>query len=399
MLLQSIYGALSIYYLSYFFLRLKLSSGFAHIVSLVTFSILLIPWSPLQYYLVTFIKDSFFAFSLCWLIALILNFIRVKVNVIQFNILYSLLTILLVFCLSSRHNALILFPLILFSQYMILKTRQISLRKMIVYFSMPWILFFGVKKINTDFFEIQKTYPFQQVIAQDLISMVYLKPDIRKNFPYLNSNLKSNYLEGFEWGNVHRIYFEDTIVNEEYRYGNEMTEEYMRAILHYPLLFIKTKWLNFQTLLSFEVPHNWFYLGVDKQDIAQHGSIILTKRSEKLIQNTTFNKIRSKIFYFSIAISDNMSSRLFSGINAVWLIINILSIFVLIFFIIKTRINPFSLIIILFPFLYYFSYLVATTAHDFRFMYPATLVVQTLFLSFLFSCILNLKTLFKDKIK
>ena len=178
-----------------------------------------------------------------------------------------------------------------------------------------------------------------------------------------------------------------------------MIQEYIKAILQHPMLFLKTKWLNFENLLSIRFPHYWFYLGVNKLDIEKQNSTVLTNNSEQLIQNTTFNKIRSKIFYFSIAVADNIWTRIFSGINAIWLIINIASIITLSFFAVKKKVDYFTLIISLFPFFYYSSYLVATTAHDFRFMYPATLVMQILILSFLFSCVLNLKLLFTGKRK
>ena len=203
---------------------------------------------------------------------------------------------------------------------------------------MPWSLFFANKVFLDKYYGIKETYPVQQVISQDMISLVIIEPELRNEFPFLDKNLKSNYKEGFEWGNVHRIYFGDRIVEDNYRYGEEMINEYKQAFLLYPLYFLKCKWLNFKTLLSFDVPHYWFYLGVDQRILDRNGNSILEDRSKELVQNSFFfNKIRSKIFYFSIAVADNIWTRIFSGINAIWLIVNIISIISSIWLIMKRK--------------------------------------------------------------
>jgi hypothetical protein len=53
-------------------------------------------------------------------------------------------------------------------------------------------------------------------------------------------------------------------------------------------------------------------------------------------------------------------------------------------FLISSRRRPLALVPLL-PLAFYLSYLPATPAHDFRFMYPATLVVQAITLASLFA--------------
>ena len=101
-----------------------------------------------------------------------------------------------------------------------------------------------------------------------------------------------------------------------------------------------------------------------------------------LTQNETFKKARLGWQLLANNIHSITLTSFIGGEHLVWLIINVS---LLILLISKRQLRSMLFIVLLIPLGYYLSYLLACTGDDFRFMYPATLLVQVIALSLLFS--------------
>ena len=101
-----------------------------------------------------------------------------------------------------------------------------------------------------------------------------------------------------------------------------------------------------------------------------------------LSQNTRFKGIRDKWIDTATNLHKSLIVRYGFGEHSVWIIIN--AALLLFFFIRRRSKNVMLITVLLLPFTYYASYILASTGPDFRFMYPATLLVQVVTLSLVF---------------
>lgn len=146
-----------------------------------------------------------------------------------------------------------------------------------------------------------------------------------------------------------------------------------KALSAHPSKFLFAKFFLFERMLSSDY---WF-----KQKLAY--DIIGNPYGLKI--NEEFSPIRWKINALSEETANNWYFIWLSGIHLLWLALNIL---VVIYYLIKLlmkkdKYSLLTLLLFLIPFSYYFSYLLAATTPDYRFMYPATLIMQCLIVSIL----------------
>jgi uncharacterized membrane protein len=129
-------------------------------------------------------------------------------------------------------------------------------------------------------------------------------------------------------------------------------------------------------------PDSW-----SKQKVAYD---IITN-SYGLKSNEDYSAIRYKLNALSFDTENQWYFIWISGLHILWLVLNILAAayFLIKVFTNSNRKSVFMLLLFLIPLSYYFSYLVAATTPDYRFMYPSTLLMQVLTISLLLSASLK----------
>lgn len=93
----------------------------------------------------------------------------------------------------------------------------------------------------------------------------------------------------------------------------------------------------------------------------------------------------------AIKIPNHFLLRQFAGVHLLWICINVSGICILLTLYYKSGEDMFVFVSVLLsiPLFYYGSYLLAITGLDFRFMYPATLTIQIVALTYLIFGILH----------
>jgi hypothetical protein len=148
-------------------------------------------------------------------------------------------------------------------------------------------------------------------------------------------------------------------------------------VQEHTLTWLTVKFLNFVDYLR-PVTYRYFYQVQDPNLLKEAG----------LVPGSRFSIFRERIYAELSWVSQNAVLRWFSFVHLPWLVINVLGIFACIIYALRSNQRNkylFFAIILSIPASYYFSYLIALTASDFRFMYPSTLVIQVFTLTCVFS--------------
>jgi hypothetical protein len=141
--------------------------------------------------------------------------------------------------------------------------------------------------------------------------------------------------------------------------------------------WLTVKFLNFSDYLR-PVTYRYFYQAQDLKLLGQAG----------LVADSRLSTLRTGIYLVLDWASVNPVLRWFSFTHLPWLVMDLLGVIVCAV-LAKSSIQRdkilFLTLILLIPASYYLSYLIALTASDFRFMFPSTLVMQVIMITFLFS--------------
>ena len=377
MLLQCLAGGLGVYYLCRSILAFSLSNKtHASWCSVLIFVFLISPLTPLAAYLMTFWKDAWCAIIFTWIVMLALTLYRKGEEYPpgRFYLLYGIFGFLLALAPLTRYNAIFVLPSCLITAWFILYSRRkTGLTKSVFLSLIPLILFLGEHRLQYLVFPIEETHPEQQVMALDLVGIMVLEPELGEEFPFTRQHLTKHYKTAYVFGAVNRLYWRPPLaVDDSYKYCETMVQEYKRAISKYPGIWLKVKLRAFWALVDPYHTTYWFHIGI-------------TNNQRGLAQNQFFQPLRALYEKALKWVEKNRFSRLISGVHLVWIVINLAALSVVWALFYKRRDNIFFLwgVLLTIPFLYYASYLAATTAWDFRLMYPATLLVQTIMYNFL----------------
>lgn len=378
-LIQTVFGCLGIYLLGKEILIQKNISKEKSIwAPFYILLILLLPISPLPFYLMYFVKDTWILIGLIWIgyIALRTTTIKDKSEK-KYVYNYIILVLLMSLLCITRYNVIVLMPifflLLLYNSKRLAKKSE-SIFPIILWCILPLFIYVITQKQLQIAFQIKKQYPENQVMALESVGV--LVNDITKDryIRYIKSNLTPNYKEVYSAGDVTSVMSwagsEKTLNQQTFSIIDErIKKEYVELALHEPFTLLKVKWAGFFSMLKPSIYKYWFHVRLDDNQFG-------------LVQNETFKKAR---LGWQLLANNIHSITLLSFIGAehiVWLIINIILIIILIY---KKQIHSMLFILLLIPLGYYLSYLLAATGNDFRFMYPATLFVQIISLSLLFS--------------
>jgi hypothetical protein len=386
-LIQSISGCIGVYLLSLaIFSLLCPTLKNTNYLSLLVLVILLSPLTPLAFYLITFWKDSWTAIGFIWIcrFTLTLHFKQLKTK--EYYLLYTLNFLCMLLVLLVRHNAIILTPVFCFILFLI--SRGAASRNRVspgnIFPCLLLILLFFTGSYGIDsLFNVKKTSPANEVIALESVGALVNNIENKQYLPYIYSHLTPNYKGAWKPGRVNMWEGPIRALDSSFdKNSPELMEQYYSLLKKHPLIFLEVKWNSFTLML---LPWKSDYYFHSRLDANTFG----------LALNDRFKGIRDWLIRNTASIHDSFVSKYFFGGHLLWLIINLICIWVLL----KTKQNFRSILICLFliPLTYYLSYLIACTDNDYRFMYPSSLLIQLLSVVLLIVFIQNKKAARKNK--
>lgn len=333
------------------------------IATFVTILFLMPFLTPFMFISVIFLKDAWLSIMLLWIISyllwvyLYLELLSNRALILHILALSltSALTILL------RHNAVLILPVIC-TMLVVLSLNKFGKTGLIAA-GLPLFLILILNPVLHSVFNIKHVRAGNLIVARDLTTMLQLYPELEAEYP-----------ETVRHQNTPKIGPKALIV-ELGGNNTELQNEYTKTMIKHPSAFLYTRFYLFGQMLG---PSSWY-----QQKIAYD----IIGNEYGLKTNENFNVIRYKLNELSLYTANSWYFIWISGLHILWLALNILSamFFSTRLFIKRDRKSLFLLLLCLIPFSYYFSYVLAATTSDYRFMYPSTLIMQVLVASLLSS--------------
>ena len=365
-------------------------------------------FTPFMFFSVIFWKDAWVGIILLWITSYLL-WIFINIEVIEkkkFIIHLTGLSLSAALIPLVRHNAWAVLPIICLCLTIlsIVKFGRIGL----LAFLLPLLLASIITSFVYRVFSVREIHIGNTVLASDLATMVRLYPELQPEFPiaarHQNSPILLAYDVGLTWDDSTEgkscPYFDCQSPLLQECYGTPkntfniegrncylpvgednpaLKAEYLKALTHEPLKFAATKLHIFWQMLH---PRNW-------DTVKFVGDIFENKYG--LVINNNFTNLREWLIKLSTKTGQKLYFNWISGMHIVWLALNILFVIysLINIFLKRDRKALFILGLFLIPLSYYFSYFLATTTSDYRFMYPSTLIMQVLVISLIISTILT----------
>ncbi len=338
----------------------------------------LLPLTPLIFYLMTFWKDSWLAISFLWggayLIWLFHNAGSLTTRHLNLHIFGA--SILWALTYSVRHNALAVLPVVGLCLWAIARKRHNGWR---AWWAILLPIFLALLAAETlkICFRVEDSQIIAVQKASDLTGACVL--DVLKcpAFPFTSSHLEPWYREHYTFGDAWPLLWaEKRIVKNGYfnldGENPQLDREYMQLLLNHPLLWARVKAMGFSALVGTEgAPKSWYWSRLENNSFG-------------LRLNDKYGGVRRILFGVAWRVWHNPVLRWVSGIHLIWLAAGLGLLGIEVYRIVFQREDKhlFSALLLCIPLSYYFSYCLAAPATDFRMMYPATLLMQTLTLSF-----------------
>lgn len=224
-------------------------------------------------------------------------------------------------------------------------------------------------------FHVRERHPGDTVLVLDLVGICTKSEEACQTFDNLNGFLvNEDYRARYRPGDMGAIYWEEPKIIDSAVFQEDRREilvyEYRRAAKRYPLLLAEVKIEAFLPLLQIEKTAYFFQDSLPPNDFG-------------LAMNERFGPVRDWLGRWGRAAADAPVLRWISAVHLVWMIANVAWIAALLVRARKTGDRGLAsvAVFLLVPLGYSFSYLLASPVPDFRFLYPSTLLVQCLTLS------------------
>ncbi|MFL6195923.1 MAG: hypothetical protein ACJ75H_17215 [Thermoanaerobaculia bacterium] len=375
MLVQCLAGAFGVRALSRsvlaFFHGDRLPAGRAAWLSCLVLLALLVPLTPLAFYLMTFWKDAWAMVFLLWIATFALDLYRAGPSpgrLVAIVVLAAALGLV-------RHNAVVVLPLLGVAVWAATR-RRLGGPAAALLGAAPLALYLVAGPLIAKGFKVQEYHPESQIMALDLVGLCAADPAAcPRRLPWTWSHvLDAEALARYRPGDVGFVYWDqpphvDPSIGADYP---RLREEYLAAIRARPVAFARVKVKAFATLL-----------GRHQTEYFVHDSIV--DNPYGLALGSTLEPVRRTLAVAVDGVGWNRRLRWVSGVHLVWIVANLAWVAGLLAAWRRSRQERYGFLalLLLVPLAYYASYLAATPGHDFRYMYPATLLVQTLTVSWL----------------
>ena len=333
--------------------------------------LLLIPVTPLAFYLMTFWKDVWAMILMLWIAALGLDLVRRGPGPVRL----SLLIVLGAALGLVRHNAVVVLPLL--GLVIWEGTRRISRSKArlksLALAAAPLALYLVTGPLIDRIVDVQELHPDSQIMALDLVGICAADRAACARLPWTSAHvLDWSSLDHYRPGDFGFIFWDkpphvDPAIRLDYP---RLRAEYLHAVREVPGTFLRVKLTAFETLLGTRETAYFFHQTIVENPFG-------------LALNERFAPVREWLARKAEETATGGGVRWLSGVHLVWIVIDVLAVAGFLAASLRSESGRFRILawVLLIPLGYYLSYLFATPVHDFRFMYPATLTVQCVVLS------------------
>jgi hypothetical protein len=340
------------------------------------------PLTPLVVYLVTFWFDTWLMLGLLWAAALLLELS---------NDLTSLsypgkrgrwvgLAILATLILLARPNSILLYPFLSLAFISLPGVKSATRKQVFTFAIFPLLFYLFYIPFQYRGLGVKRAHPERVAVALDLASLLTFDPSICKETPLESCSLIDGFPPGFSVGAgaIDRT-LNHGLVKTEPAFASLMVspnlyQDLWRAASRYPWTYLRVKLLNF---IDFIRARERYYYQTSTHPNA-YG----------LHLNLRFQAVRNTLFRWMHAVYQQPLLRYFSFVPLPWMLVNLLLVGRGMLIARKDGPDRYLGRLLLIPLAYSFSYLLAMTAADFRFIYPAVLLVQAISLSRLFLVLL-----------
>jgi hypothetical protein len=376
-LLQALAGCFGIYHLALACFRFVWKDGLSpatlQYLALAVLVVLLVPLSPLMYYLVHFSKDSWAAICLAWIAACGLTlYDSSRLSRWQCAGQAALLLAAATVLPMVRYNAVLMLPVLGYWVWLVLgragwKWALVGVVGLVV-------LRPAVNYELYSRYHVSRVHPEDQIMGAELVGLCVLDENRRSQLPFTNSHLiEDKYRQGYIWGTVDPLFlwFPGMIVKPEYAWGHhdELSREYWHAVRQYPLAIAKVKWLMFTASLTDAFPY-WHHSAIDDNDFG-------------LTQASKFPAMRGQLERLDKYLWSHDTYRWISGRHGPWILANGLMVALALAAYGRRRQKGqlVQAMLLVLPFCYVLCYVPATASHNYRYMFPSSLVVQIITLT------------------
>lgn len=314
--------------------------------------LLVSPLTPLVFYLTTFWKDSWFCIALVWTIVSLLWLLIPELSKLPRWVSTGVFLASVALAVLARHNGLVLLPVLV--SILLLAPWPAGRRRGALLTAGTLAVTLGLSPILHAAFDVERRYVHENyVMSYDLLQLCEVDGQGEGCAERMLAEAGSKEFESF------------------YRRDPALWAEWTRVVLAHPLALSLVKLELFAGTLNLSKgPHDYFLAKVDWR-FGRYG----------LARDPARREMRQALAAFTSRIGRLPGLRWVLGSHAPWFTISALGTFWLVWRSwrerhLDPRVGLFAL-----PFAYYMSYLPIFTTGDFRYMYPATLVVQVLTIS------------------
>jgi hypothetical protein len=339
--------------------------------------LLLIPFSPLMYYLAHYRNDSLCAVFLTWAVAGWLCVARLSNDAPGRVPLGRMLFPLLAATVGSimvgvvRYNAVVMLPLfLLFLVLAVRRTYRLAAAVTAV------ALIIGPFAVHEAFVRLsgaERSHPGRQIMCVELVGMCVEQEELRSTLRYtsrylIEDHFRNVYIPGNAMLITGWLPESHQVVRKGYMDGDfeRLSREYRRAIRTAPATWLTVK-IKAAAASLFDQNPIWHQNSIDANPWG-------------IAFRDDLRFIRSSLLAIDSGIQADLVLRFLCARHLPWLALNVILAMLagIAAGLARTRGSLLLLVLLLCPMAYYVSHLVAVANHDYRYMYPATLLMQIL---------------------
>lgn len=313
---------------------------------------LLLPLSPLPFYLATFWKDTWAAVLLVWLCAVSLRALSPH----RTTGTLAALLILAVLLGLVRHNAIVVLPVAGLVLAVALWRR--SRAAAVVLALSPLLLCLTAERAIDRIFHVQLRHLDRMMMVFDLAGVCAEDARACDELPYVRRQAGEDVASRYVPGDMGGSFPLGILVRDAD--AAELRAEYLRAVRRFPGDLAEVKAEAFAPLLDPAGAHMLMYRQLDANEYGLRLSPRFAGLRERMTRATLWAGEKSPLL------------RPLVGSHLLWLALNVLWIVLLL----AAPGRRALALVLLLPLAFSFSYLLATPAPDYRFLYPSTLAIQ-----------------------
>jgi hypothetical protein len=280
-----------------------------------------------------------------------------------------LIDILILLIMLIRWNAVVLYPILVLLLTFILLHRSVSRKWLVIVAVSPLLAYFIFLSVQYNIVKVKPVHAERVVMALDLASMIVYDPSVCESLKLSSCNLiQGKITPEFVVGNGAI----DHTINQGRRRmepafirladSQSLKDEMYQAAMSFPLTYGKVKFLNFLDYLT-PRPRYYFQSFIHPNQLGVY-------------PNLRFDSVRNWYVTLLHSVYTHPILKMVSFAHITWML---LGMGLLSHSWVLNHHSTRHVILgglLLVPLCYEFSYLLALTASDFRFMYPSTLLIQ-----------------------